>query len=345
MARPLRIEYPGAAYHLMARGNQGRAIFQDDKDRKRFLDTLEESCQKTGWRVHAYVLMGNHYHLLVETPEGNLMAGMKWLQGTYTQRYNGRHKVFGHLFQGRYRAVVMDGQDPNYFQIVSTYIHLNPARAGLIRIGREKVKSYRWSSYPWYLSRRRPGWICRAKVLGSLGLTPEDPRAYEVYLEGRALELGVKAGRKELEEQWHALRRGWYVGTQTFRQKLGRWLDLAAKGRKRESHSGAAREAHDEAAAERLLAAGLDALGLESGDLDELPKGAPEKVALAWWLRGRTTVPLQWATDRLRMGHYTRASQAVSRMNRKPGRQLEPLRRQLLKLEQKLDEQSKVSQL
>ena len=93
MARPLRIEYAGAVYHVMARGNRAQAIFRDDQDRLGFLETLGEACEKTGWRVHAYVLMGNHYHLLVETPEGNLVAGMKWLQGTYTQRFNGRHKV------------------------------------------------------------------------------------------------------------------------------------------------------------------------------------------------------------------------------------------------------------
>jgi len=285
MARPLRIQYPGAVYHVMARGNQGRPIFKDDKDRRRFLETFEESCQKTGWVVHAYVLMGNHYHLLVETPEGNLVAGMKWLQGTYTQRYNGRHKVFGHLFQGRYKAVVVDGGDANYLQFVSTYIHLNPARAGLIRIGREKLKSYRWSSYPWYLSRRCPGWISRATVLGSLGLAEEETRGYE-----------------------------------------------AVKGRRRESHSGAAKERHDETAAERLLEAGLRALALTKGKLGNLPKTAPEKVVLAWWLRGRTTVRLEWVSQRLQMGHYTRVTQAVSRISRRPGRRLRPLQAALLKL-------------
>src|SRR5439155_9630380 len=141
MARPIRIQYPGAVYHVMARGNHGQAVFQDDPDRKLFLDALGEACQRTGWRIHAYVLMGNHYHLLLETPEPNLVAGMKWLQGTYTQRYNGRHRMFGHLFQGRCKAVVVDGrQDENYFQVVSSYIHLNPARAGAIRIGEPRLK-------------------------------------------------------------------------------------------------------------------------------------------------------------------------------------------------------------
>jgi REP element-mobilizing transposase RayT len=92
----------------MARGNPGRELFADDLDRKRWPETLAESVEKTGWKIHAYVLMGNHYHLLLETPEASLVAGMKWLQGTYTQRYNGRHEVFGHLFQGGYKAVVVE---------------------------------------------------------------------------------------------------------------------------------------------------------------------------------------------------------------------------------------------
>jgi len=110
MAGPIRIEYPGAVYHVMVRGNHGQVIFGDNQDRKAFVQTLGEACEKTGWRIHAYVLMGNHYHLFVQTPEPNLVAGMKWLQGTYTQRYNGRHRFCGHLFQCRYKAVIVDGR-------------------------------------------------------------------------------------------------------------------------------------------------------------------------------------------------------------------------------------------
>jgi len=218
MARPLRLEYRGATYPVMARGNQGRAIFEDDKDRQRFVETLGEACGKTGWRLHAYVLMNNHYHLLAETPEGNLVAGMKWLQGTYTQRYNGRHERFGHLFQGRYKAVPVETDNAGYLETVSTYIHLNPARAGLIVIGQEKLKGYRWSSYPWYVKavRSGPTWLERGRVMAALRLKPEDRRGYEAYLEGRVLELGLKAGRAELERQWTALRRGWYVDGEPF---------------------------------------------------------------------------------------------------------------------------------
>src|ERR1700677_3259979 len=129
----------------MARGNQGRGIYANDQDRELWLQTLAAACEQTGWRVHAYVLLPNHYHLLVETPEANLVAGMKWLQSTYTQRYNARHKVFGHLFQGRYKALVVDAADGNYFVMVSTYIHLNPVRAGLLEIGKDSLMDYPWS--------------------------------------------------------------------------------------------------------------------------------------------------------------------------------------------------------
>jgi len=319
----------------MARGSHGQRIFADSQDRKRFLETLGEACQKTGCRIHAYMLMGNHYHLLVETPEPNLVAGMKWLQSTDTQRYNGRHELFGHLFQGRYKAVIVDGHEPMYFQVVSTYIHLNPARAGLIRIGEQRLKRYRWSSYPWYLNRagKKPRWLHRERVMGSLGLAERDSRGYEAYIEGRALELGIKARRKELEEQWKELRRGWYLGGESFAEKLKEGLQKAVQGRRRESHSGPAKVAHDQAAAEQRLEQALPALGLDRRVLEELPNGAPEKLVLAWWLRENTTVTLRWVTERLGMGHYTRVTQAISRMSRHPGRKLEKLKRRLLALE------------
>jgi putative transposase len=337
MARPLRLEYAGAVYHVMARGNQGRPIFLDERDSKQWLETVAEACQKAGWRIHAYVLMGNHYHLLLETPEPNLSAGMKWLQGTYTSRFNRRHKLFGHLFQGRYKAVVIEGAAGDYFQVVSTYIHLNPVRAGLVLPGQQKLKRYPWSSYPWYLSRRAPGWLRRERVLASVGLGPGQVRGYEAYLEGRVLELSRKAGRKELEEEWRALRRGWYVGGESFRARLAEMLERAVAGRQRASHGGGARQAHDQQAAESCLRLGLRAVGLDRRRLGELPKGAPEKAALAWWLRQRTTVGLSWVAGRLGMGHASRVSQAVARMRSRPGRRLKQLQKRLAAIEQRSD--------
>ena len=107
MPRSLRIEFPSGYYHVMARGKRRETIFHDDDDRRFFLATLSEACAVTGWRVHAWVLMGNHYHLFIETPEANLVAGMSWLQNTVTRRYNVRHQAWGRLFGDRYKAVVV----------------------------------------------------------------------------------------------------------------------------------------------------------------------------------------------------------------------------------------------
>src|SRR5436190_24346325 len=123
MPRKLRVEYPGAIYHVMNRGDRREPIFTDNEDRKRFLACLGERCDKTDWQVHAWCLMANHFQLVVETPRGNLVAGMKWFLGTYTARFNRRHKLFGHLFSGRYKAVVVDGPGKGYLKTVCDYVH------------------------------------------------------------------------------------------------------------------------------------------------------------------------------------------------------------------------------
>jgi putative transposase len=146
MARKLRVEYEGAIYHVMNRGDGGEAVFQDDEDRHGFVRVLGEACEKTGWQVHAYCLMSNHFHLVLETPQANLVAGMKWLLGTYSNRYNRRHRRFGHVFAGRYKALVVDGSGNGYLRTVSEYVHLNPVRARLVSV-EAKLRSYRWSSY------------------------------------------------------------------------------------------------------------------------------------------------------------------------------------------------------
>ena len=132
MARSIRIEIAGALYHVLARGNRRESIYRDDDDWRFFLKTLAEACEMTGWRVHAWVLMGNHYHLLIQTPEPNLVAGMKWLQNTYTRRFNIRHRLWGRLFGDRYKAMPVENEG-YYYETLLDYIHLNPARAGLIQ--------------------------------------------------------------------------------------------------------------------------------------------------------------------------------------------------------------------
>src|SRR6266478_6124456 len=134
MARKLRIQYEGAIYHLMGRGIHRDVVFRSKNDRELFLKTLGEACSKTDWQVHAWCLMGNHFHLVVETPQANLVAGMKWFLGTYTSRFNRRHQVLGHLFSGRYKALVVDGSGTGYLRSVCDYVHLNPLRAKLLKV-------------------------------------------------------------------------------------------------------------------------------------------------------------------------------------------------------------------
>src|SRR6266704_4833431 len=146
MARKLRVQYPGALYHVMNRGDRREPIFRDDADRQSFLATLGEVCLKTSWQVHAYCLMPNHFHLVVETPQANLVAGMKWFLGTYTSRFNRRHKLFGHVFSGRYKALVVDGSGSGYLRKVCDYVHLNPVRARLLS-SNQPLRSFVWSSF------------------------------------------------------------------------------------------------------------------------------------------------------------------------------------------------------
>ena len=141
MARPLRIEYPGAIYHITSRGNARQPIYKDDKDRETFLELLGSVVKRYRWLCHAYCLMGNHYHLLIETPDGNLSQGMRQLNGIYTQHFNRRHGRVGHVFQGRFKAIVVDRD--SYLLELCRYVVLNPLRAGVVG----SPGRYKWSSY------------------------------------------------------------------------------------------------------------------------------------------------------------------------------------------------------
>ena len=307
MPRAPRIEYPGAVYHVMSRGVKEEPIFKDRLDYGLFLGTLDEACQRTGWRVHAYVLLPNHYHGLIETPHGNLVAGMTWFQGAFAQRFNGRHGQRGHVFQGRYKALMIDPESGSYFETVSTYIHLNPARARLVREDTGGLRGYTWSSLPAYLKtkRVRPKWLRVERVLGNLGLDDDRAgrRAYARYLDERFGELKTRKGREELNQEWKALRRAWYLGEDRFRERLLGELSGVLTDRQRASYSGEAVRRHDEREAEGLMRLGLEALGLSEGELSAMPKGDPRKCALAWLAHTRTTVSHRWLAERLHMGY------------------------------------------
>ena len=141
MTRPLRIEFPGAIYHVTSRGNARAPIVEDDADRELMLETLSQVVERFNWICHAYCLMGNHYHLMIETPDANLTAGMRQLNGVYTQRFNRRHRRVGHLFQGRFKAILVDRD--SYLLELCRYVVLNPVRAKMVK----RAGDYRWSSY------------------------------------------------------------------------------------------------------------------------------------------------------------------------------------------------------
>ena len=164
MSRPLRLEFPGAIHHVTARGNARGAIFLDDEDRQRFLGCLGEVVTRFGWLCHAYCLMDNHYHLLIETPRGNLSAGMRQLNGVYTQRFDRRHDRVGHVFQGRFKAIVVDRD--GYLLELCRYVVLNPVRAGVVK----RIERYPWSSYPATMGfAAAPAWLTTDWVLGQFG--------------------------------------------------------------------------------------------------------------------------------------------------------------------------------
>lgn len=174
MSRPLRIEYAGAFYHVVSRGNERKAVYRTHRDREKFFSYLESATERYRAVIHVYCLMDNHYHLLLETPSGNLSQIMHHINGAYTVYFNTKHARSGHLFQGRYKAILIDADE--YASEVSRYIHLNPVRAGLIDIPEE----YRWSSCQYYvLKREAPKWLKRDFVLGYFGSGPK--RAMKQY--------------------------------------------------------------------------------------------------------------------------------------------------------------------
>lgn len=202
MARQIRIEYPGAVYYVTTRGNAKRPIFKDEQDRKDFLELLGLLVDRFSWRCHAYCLMNNHYHLLIETPKANLSQGMRQLNGIYTQNFNRRHRRAGHVFQGRFKAVVIDRK--NYLLDLATHIVLNPVR---LRAAKSPA-SYKWSSYRATAGTgKAPPLLTRERILAQFG--KQLKTAQEKY------KSHVKQAVK-MPEPWGKVRRQILLGDDKF---------------------------------------------------------------------------------------------------------------------------------
>lgn len=207
MSRPWRIEYPGAVYHLLSRGNERRNIFEDDRDRHLFLDTIGMLYERFGLEIFAYVLMPNHYHILVRTRHANLKKAMHWFGTAYTQRFNYRHSRCGHLFQGRYKSFLVENDA--YLMRLSCYIHRNPLRAGVT----QRLVDYPWSSYPAYAyGQKTPEWLTTELILSYVGT--EDP-----HLRYRKTVQNYAGEERLLWEDFH---HGLFLGSPEFVQQIRR---------------------------------------------------------------------------------------------------------------------------
>lgn len=211
MSRPLRVEYAGALYHITSRGDRRETIYEDDNDRRAFIAVLEGVCDTYNWVCHAYCLMSNHYHLLIETPDANLSKGMRQLNGLYTQTYNRTHGRVGHVFQGRYKAILVEKEA--YLLELSRYIVLNPVRAGMVR----SVRDWGWSSY-----RATIGQVKGSKclnvdwLLGAFGKRKSEAvKRYKKF---------VSEG-KDQPSPWLKLRNQIYLGSEQFVEKMKSYVD------------------------------------------------------------------------------------------------------------------------
>ena len=312
MPRQIRIEYEGAIYHVMSRGDHRENIVRGNYDRRMWVTTLGEACTKCDWEVHAYSLMSNHFHLVVETPLGNLVSGMKWFLGTYSIRFNTRHRLNGHLFAGRYKSLLVDESDDSYLRVVCDYVHLNPDRAGLVR-KHQPLSEFPWSSYPDYLrpKSQRPKWLRTDRLLGEHGLGRDDRRSRLEFTRR------MEAARHEANEPVasNALMRGvWWLGGEDF---LARLLDrLNGTLILTENHLARERVETAEAKAERIIQLRLAELGWTEADLRAHRKCAPEKIHLAEELRAETSLSLKRVAERLSMGTWTNLSSLLYKNKR-----------------------------
>lgn len=212
MARPLRIEFAGALYHVTSRGNERRPIFRNDRDRRTFLTLLEQATKRFQWSVTAYVLMTNHYHLVIQTPEPNLSRGMQWLNGTYAAWFNHRHQRTGHLFQGRFHAFLVEKEA--YFAELLRYVVLNPVRAKMVA----RPEDYRWSSYRATVGLDvAAAWLDVASALAWLTLDPA--AAKTAYREFILEKVGCE------KRLWDQVTHAMYLGSEPWTRRMRKLVE------------------------------------------------------------------------------------------------------------------------
>jgi REP element-mobilizing transposase RayT len=306
MARRLRIQFPGATYHVINRGNYRQNLFEVDDDRHAFERCLFEACRENGWLIHAYVIMRNHFHAAIETPAGNLIRGMHWLETTFSTRFNRFRRERGHVFQGRYQALVV--KPGGYLCRLVDYIHLNPVKASIVDVA--SLATFPWSSYPRFFEGRRYDFLVCDRWLKDLGIEPGSPTAWRRYQEhlGQRTAGTHLAGPDEEEEMSH----GWAIGDDEWKISLARShaIEVTASIARRPAEVSDLVEAAWRRELDQLL------LGFKKSDADIANdrKGAAWKIAIAAKLRSGTSASNRWISENLGMGSANAVSVYLSQL-------------------------------
>ena len=342
MPRQPRIEFPGALYHVLARGNRRGDIFEDDADKSRFLASLAKLSKRLGWEVRAWVLMDNHYHLALHTPQANLVEGMTWLQNSYTRYYNTRHQLWGHLFGGRYKSVIVDPEG-DYQSTLIDYIHLNPGRAKMAApttgLG---LLSYKWSSLTMGYAMppsKRPTWLETKTGFALVGAkdTTSGRRRYVARLE--QLIIAGETGADSLlgndtQTLQSTMQRGWYWGSQAFREQMLALIpkEKVASNRNYKTSPVSRDKAVD--LAEQLVVDAIKDLELETTN-EGTPlffHGDTRRGALACLLWRNADVSQTWIANRLGLSSAANVSQQMRRFEATPEKNQSPQLRKWMKL-------------
>ncbi len=294
MARALRIEFKSALYHITARGNEGRNIFKDSEDYEMLLKIFREAETKYGLILRCYSLMPNHYHLVMETPDANLTKGMHFIQTSYTIYFNRKYRRIGHLFQGRYKALLVDKD--NYLLELSRYVHLNPLRANLV----ERLEDYEWSSYLDYIGLRDSKLVETETVLKQFSAQGVNARKKyrEFCYQGKGIEW------KRFKKEIYA---GIILGRKEFTQKMKEKI----KGLKLSKEIPSSRKLAVKKSKDKIL----ELVSIDYGkEKDEIlkEKGEPRKLAI-YLLRKYTDMDLQTIVSLFGKMHYSSISKIVSR--------------------------------
>jgi REP element-mobilizing transposase RayT len=298
------VQYEGARYHIINRGNYRKDLFLTHKTDQAFTEVMLEACERYHWTLHAYVLMNNHYHLCVETPNANLSDGMHWLQSTFANKFSRFSGERGHVFQGRYKSLIIE-REFGLLNVVD-YIHLNPVRAGVLPVS--QLKEYSNSSFPRYFTKYRHRSLRCEDFLaeaGGLSPTPGGMRSYH-----KRLKLIMEDSPQERERLFKDLSRGWYIGSKQGKDQLSTKVEQGTA-----KASVDAKFELESIRTEKLLKACLKRLGKNQKDIEGDNKSAQWKLAIASLVKTSTGIKNPQLCAYLNLGHPATMSKLVGIYN------------------------------